>query len=80
VSYSFDVRTIKYGEGIIEVEYCNGEAECYLPEAREFIPCDYQKSSTALMILVPRDVVGTPAGWIVSVDADDYRGQEWNET
>jgi len=80
LSYSFDVRTTLHGERLLEVEYSAGEAECYLPTTGDFISCEYLKSDTALIILVPVDVVDTPAGWSVSANVDDWRELEWNET
>lgn len=80
VTYSFDVRTTLHGGHLLVVEYSNGEAECYLRETGDSIACEYQKSDTALMILLPSDIVGSSAGWIVNAGADDWRELEWDET
>jgi hypothetical protein len=79
VHYNFTVFAGTWEERIVSVYYCNGEAEYELTETWERIPCEYYKSDTALMILVPKDIVGTPAGWMVSVTAYEYRDIVWDE-
>ncbi len=81
VHYNFVVFAGTWEERILDLYYSNGEAEYDLPEGDwELIPCEYYKSDTALMILVPRDVVDTPAGWLVSVTAYEYRDIVYDET
>jgi len=80
VHYNFVVFAGTWEEHILDVFYCNGEAEYNLPEGDwERIPCEYYKSDTTLMILVPKDVVDTPAGWMVSVAAYEYLDIVWDE-
>jgi len=79
--YNFTVFAGTWEERILDVYYRNGEAEYSLPEVSwEYTPCEYYKSDTVLMILVPRDVVDMPAGWMVSVTAYEYRDIVWDET
>ena len=80
MNYSFTVFAGTWEEHILDVYYCNGEAEYQLADGNwERIPCEYYKSDTTLMILVPRDVVDTPAGWMVSVAAYEYLDIVWDE-